>query len=260
MMLKQKHIRQLRTLGYLTVGLLGILLIISAVERKGENQVIDVLVDIERLPDSSILIKKEDVLLAIDRSFGYPLNSIPVREVNMERLERILEEDPFVLDAETYIDAKNQLSIRIVQREPVVRVIDNNGLNYYMDDTGVKMKTSQHASPHILVLTGNIPPHTTDFLEPKKEHLLKDLFYLARLIREDNFLKPMIEQIHVSNRNEVTLVPKIGNQKILFGRLRDAEDKLRRLKIFYQEAAPYEGWRKYRSIDLRYNGQVVGKR
>ena len=259
-MLKQKHIRQLRTLGYLTVGLLGILLIISAVERKGENRVIDVLVDIERLPDSSILIKKEDVLLAIDRSFGYPLNSVPVREVNMERLERILEEDPFVLDAETYIDAKDQLSIRVVQREPVVRVIDNNGLNYYMDDTGVKMKTSQHASPHILVLTGNIPPHTTDFLEPKKEHMLKDLFYLARLIREDSFLKPMIEQIHVSNRNEVTLVPKIGNQKILFGRLRDGEDKLKRLKIFYQEAAPYEGWRKYRSIDLRYNGQVVGKR
>lgn len=259
-MLKQKHIRQLRTLGYLTVGLLGILLIISAVERKGENRVIDVLVDIERLPDSSILIKKEDVLLAIDRSFGYPLNSVPVREVNMERLERILEEDPFVLDAETYIDAKDQLSIRVVQREPVVRVIDNNGLNYYMDDTGVKMKTSQHASPHILVLTGNIPPHTTDFLEPKKEHMLKDLFYLARLIREDSFLKPMIEQIHVSNRNEVTLVPKIGNQKILFGRLRDGEDKLRRLKIFYREAAPYEGWRKYRSIDLRYNGQVVGKR
>lgn len=260
MTLKQKHIRQLRTLGYLTGGLLGILLIISAVERKGENRVRDVLVAVEALPDGSVLIQKDDVLSIIDRSFGFPLNSIPVREVDLERLERVLEDDSFVLDAEAYIDAKNQLSIRVEQREPVMRVIDNNGLNYYMDQGGVKMKTSAHAAPHVLVLTGNIPPHTTDFLEPKKEYLLKDLFYLAEQIRRDPFMGPMIEQVHVSNRNEVTLIPKIGRQKIFFGRLRDAEDKIRRLKIFYQEAAPYEGWRKYRSIDLRYNGQVVAKR
>lgn len=260
MTLKLKHIQQLRTLGYLTGGLLGILLIISAVERKGENRIRDVIVEVENLPDGSILIKKEDVLTTIDRSFGYPLNSMQIREVNMERLERVLEEDPFVLDAETFIDAKNELTILIDQREPVVRVIDNNGLNYYMDKEGMKMNTSEHASPHILVLTGNIPPHSTDFLEPDKEHLLKDLFYLAAMIREDGFLEPMIEQIHVSNRNEVTLVPKIGRQKIFFGRLRDAADKLKRLKIFYREAAPHEGWRKYRSIDLRYDGQIVAKR
>lgn len=259
-MLKQKHIQQLKTLGLLTAGLLGILLIISAVERKGENRVMDVIVKVHPLPDSSVLIKREDIHILIDRSFGYPMNSIPVREINMERLERVLEEDPFILDAEAYIDAKNQLFIEVEQREPVIRVIDNNGLNYYMDREGVKMKTSPHASPHVLVLTGNIPPHSTDFLEPEKEHLLKDLFYLAQIIREDGFLKPMIEQIHVSNRNELTLVPKMGDQKIFFGRPYDAADKLRRLKIFYREAAPYEGWRKYQSLDLRYEGQVVGKK
>lgn len=260
MKLTQKHIQQLRTLGYLAAGLLGILLIISAVERKGEHQVSEILVEVERLPDSSLLIQRDDILTIMDRSFGYLLNSIPVRELNMERLERVLEEDPFVLDAEAYVNAKNQLSIRIEQREPVVRVIDNNGLNYFMDESGVKMKPSQHASPHLLVLTGNIPPHTTDFLEPKNENLLKELFDLSRVIRQDNFFRPMIEQVHVSNRNEVTLIPKIGRQKIFLGRLRDVEGKLRRLRIFYEEAAPYEGWRKYRSIDLRYDGQVVAKR
>ncbi|MCB0629946.1 MAG: cell division protein FtsQ/DivIB [Saprospiraceae bacterium] len=259
-MMQQKHIRQLKTLGYLAAGLLGILLIISAVERKGENRVVDVVVDIEPLPDSSLLIKREDVLLAIDRSFGYPLNALPVREVNMERLERILEEDPFVLDAETYINAKSKIFIHIEQREPILRVIDNNGLNYFLDRTGVRMKPSQHASPHVIVLTGNIPPYSDDFLEPDKDHLLKDLFELTELIRKDELLNPMIEQIHVTNRNEVTLVPKIGQQKIFFGRIRESEEKLERLKIFYREAAPYEGWRKYRSLDLRYEGQVVAKR
>lgn len=259
-MLQTKHIQQLKTLGYLATGLLGILLIISAVERKGENRVEDLIVEVEPLADSSILIKKEDVLLLIDRSFGFPLNSIPVREVDIERVERILEEDPFILDAEAYLNAKNQLFISVMQREPVIRVSDNNGLNYYMDDQGVKMKLSQHAAPHVMVLTGNIPPHSTDFLEPKKEHMLKDLFKLTELIRHDDFLRPLIEQVHVSNRNELTLVPKIGPEKVFFGRVYDPEEKLRRLKIFYREVTPYEGWRKYRSLDLRYDGQVVAKK
>ena len=35
------------------------------------------------------------------------------------------------------------------------------------------------------------------------------------------------------------------------------EDKFRRLRVFYEKAASYEGWQKYRTIDLRYRGQVV---
>jgi cell division protein FtsQ len=35
---------------------------------------------------------------------------------------------------------------------------------------------------------------------------------------------------------------------------------LNRLKIFYKEGMPYEGWRKYETINLKYSGQVVCKR
>jgi len=70
----------------------------------------------------------------------------------------------------------------------------------------------------------------------------------------------MIEQIHVSNQGEMTLVPKIGDQKIFFGKLADADKKLEKLRIFYQEGMPYEGWRKYKSIDVRYAGQIVCKK
>lgn len=260
MTLKPQHVRQLRTLGYLAAGLLGLLMIIAAVNRKGANLVADVMIQVDTLPDGSTLITREDVLRDLDLSFGYPLNSLPVREINMERVERVLEKDPFVLDAEAYMDARNRIAIRITPREPILRIIDNNRLDYYLDDLGVRMDPSPHASPHVLVATGNIPPYTFDFQEPEKEHLLADLLQLVQLIRADDFFEAMIEQVHVSNHNEVILVPKMGRQKIYFGRLRDAEDKLRRLRIFYTEAAPYEGWRRYRSLDLRFEGQVVARR
>ena len=64
----------------------------------------------------------------------------------------------------------------------------------------------------------------------------------------------------MSNLGEFTLIPKIGDQKILLGKVMDAGQKLERLKIFYREGMPYEGWRKYKTIDVRFAGQVVCKK
>jgi cell division protein FtsQ len=69
----------------------------------------------------------------------------------------------------------------------------------------------------------------------------------------------MIEQIYVNNKGEFVLAPMLGDHIILFGYYKDAEEKLRKLKIFYKEVLPYEGWRKYDTIDLRFRGQVIGR-
>ncbi|MCD8495579.1 MAG: hypothetical protein LRY45_02460 [Bacteroides graminisolvens] len=54
----------------------------------------------------------------------------------MERIERVLEEDPFVVDADAYVDSRSRVNVKISQREPMLRIIDNNGLNYYLDADG----------------------------------------------------------------------------------------------------------------------------
>ena len=35
------------------------------------------------------------------------------------------------------------------------------------------------------------------------------------------------------------------------------EEKFSKLKVFYKEAIPYEGWEKYKSISLKYDKQIV---
>ena len=40
----------------------------------------------------------------------------------------------------------------------------------------------------------------------------------------------------------------------------EVESKFEKLKVFYKEAMPYEGWRKYDEISLKYNGQIVCKK
>lgn len=248
----------LKRLMWVALVFFGIALIISMVAKKEAAIVQEVKIEVEPLEGSNYLINKEDVLLTIERSFGFPLETMPIGAVDVGRLEKVLREEPFVLEADAFVDAENVINIQIVQRQPVLRIIDRNGSNYYLDENAFKMPLSKHFSARVLVATGNIPPYVLDYKGNLKD-MLNELFELANIIREDEFLDPMIEQIYVNNQRELTLVPKVGRQKILFGRYTSVEDKLKRLKIFYKEAIPFEGWQKYTTINLNFEGQVVAK-
>jgi cell division protein FtsQ len=249
---------QLRGMGWFIALLFGLFVVMSAVQHRSSAEVKAVEVDIEPLPNGVLLIRPVDVQKAIEKSFGYRFEGKPLRMVEVDRLERVLEKDPLVKDADVYFDARNVVRVGIVQREPIIRVIDKNGFNYYLDKDGVRMPLSEHFTARVLVATGHIPPHVPDFLERKK-HVLKHLFELSRTIHQDPFLNPMIGQIYTSSNGEFILSPVIGDQKIVFGKHEETDEKIQNLKIFYKEAMPHEGWRKYRYIDVRYRGQVVAK-
>lgn len=251
-------IKTLKRLGWVAGLFLTLVLIVSAIERKSGSDVQQLEIVINPLPGGYRLIDTSDVRALIRRSFGFDLEGQKQNVVNINRLERVLRDDAFVLDAEVHINSQSEVKMEIWQREPVLRVIDNNGLNYYLDKEGIKLPLSKHFTARVLVATGNLPPHSTDFLE-KDKHLLKDLFQLAHLIRADEFYRSLVEQVH-TNASGFTLVPKVGDQKIRFGTIKGAEEKLERLRIFYENGIPYAGYAKYKSLDLRYEGQVVAQK
>lgn len=236
--------------------LVVVLVLFTAINRKKNTFAEGVRVEVVPLASGDKLISEGDVRQALLLSFGNTLEGTELARLEVERMERVLEEDPFVLDAEIYIDQKNVLHVRINQREPVLRVLDNNGGNYYLDAAGKKMPPSKNFAARVLVATGNIAPYTPEFRE-KKRNTLKDAFALTQTLLADEFLASFIQQIHVNNAGEFILVPLVGDQIIVLGSARKLEDKLRRLKIFYREGMPYAGWRIYETINLKYNGQVV---
>lgn len=232
---------------------------IMARNRKANTFAEGMQVNVVALPSGDKLISDRDVRQALLAAFGSDLENSELANLEVERMERVLESDPFVKDADVYIDQNNQLHIKIDQREPLVRVLDNNGNNYYLDASGKKMPPSKNFAARVIVATGNISPFTPEFREKRKSSL-KDLFNITQTLLADEFLASFIQQIHVNNAGEFILVPLIGDQKIVLGSARKLEDKLERLKIFYQQGMPYEGWRKYETINLKYSGQVVCKR
>ncbi len=232
---------------------------IMARNRKANTFAEGLQVNVVELPSGDKMISERDVRQALLAAFGSDLENSELANLEVERMERVLEADPFVKNADVYIDQNNQMHIQIDQREPLVRVLDNNGNNYYLDAAGKKMPPSKNFAARVIVATGNIAPYTPEFREKRKSSL-KDLFNLTQTLLADEFLASFIQQIHINNAGDFILVPLIGDQKIVLGSTKKLEDKLHRLKIFYQEGMPYEGWRKYETINLKYSGQVVCKR
>ncbi|MFN7118188.1 MAG: cell division protein FtsQ/DivIB [Saprospiraceae bacterium] len=249
----------LKRASWLVALFIAIAIVLSAVQQRESSLVEGVAVDIAPLQGGNTLIKPEDVKLTIERTFGTPIEGLPLSQIDVERIEEVLEEDPFVVNADAYVDSRSRVNVKIAQREPMLRIIDNNGLNYYLDADGNKMPLSKHFAARVLVATGNLPPHDPLYFKPDsdRKNRLRDVFDLSHHLLADSFFKALIEQIYVSNTGEFTLIPKVGDQKILFGHYNNVNEKLENLKIFYQEGMPYEGWQKYRTINLKYKGQVV---
>jgi len=245
------------SLFWMVLLLLGMVVVIAAVSSKKSKGLKAIEIGIMPLADGYNLIDENDVNELIKNSFGYNLRSVRMGELDIERVERVLEKDPFVLKAEVFIRADDRLEIRIRQREPVLRVIAKNGENYYFDKDAVKMPTSKHFSARVLVAMGDIPRYTEDFLT-KEDNVLNQLFKLAKMVLNDDFFRPMMEEIYVKD-GEFVLIPKLGKQKIIFGDNSQMKEKLKRLKIFYKEALPYSRWTKYREVDVRFAGQVVAR-
>ncbi len=249
--------KSLKRLTWAATAFVFAMVIISFADKKGNRAVSAVEVTVEPLGDNNLLINESDVLEAIETNYGFVLEGTPIAELEVGRLEQMIEKDPFVADADVFVDAEGRVQIEIVQREPAMRIISNNGQNYYLDNNGAKMPLSEHFSARVLVATGNIPPYSDDFMDPEKENTLKELFALHTDLLEDEFMNALIEQIYVSNRGEYILIPKLGDQKIILGTYDNIADKFKRLKVFYKEGMPYEGWQKYSEINLKYKGQVV---
>ncbi|MBL7826366.1 MAG: hypothetical protein JNJ57_07030 [Saprospiraceae bacterium] len=258
-MLRIPNIRYDRIIWVMFLLVVGLLLY-SAIGKRKNSFAEGIEVEVKPLESGDKLISERDVRQALLRSFGNTLEGTEVAQLEVERMERVLEEDPFVFNAETYMDQHNIFHVKVEQREPILRILDNNGANYYLDKNGVKMPPSKNFAARVVVATGNIAPYQEDFRKRKKRNTLKDLFALTETLMADEFLSVFIQQIHVTNTGDFVLVPLIGDQNIVLGSVRRVEDKLRRLKVFYQEGMPYAGWRKYESINLKYNGQVVCKR
>ena len=177
-------------------------------------------------------------------------------QINAEFIEKEIEKHQAVLNAEVFkvvaADSarfRGVLGIRVQHREPVLRLMSANG-SYYMDRTGEQIPVSSSYSAKALVVTGYF----------SEEFAKEELLPFALFLEENPFWKAQIGQLHVEQSGNVLLTPLIGNHLIELGAMENFQEKLRNMKVFYEQILVRNNWDKYERISLKYKNQIVAKK
>lgn len=206
----------------------------------------------------------KDIVRLLDKK-GVKYLGTPLSKINLMDVETLVSGNQIVKDCRAYICDNGSLNIEIVQRQPLVRIIDANGFGYYIDNEGNIETLSTHFSPNVLVVNGNI--HTpfkigkainiNNLGGGKEAQKLKDIFALSEFISENKLWNSLIVQVYINHDDDFELVPRVGSQIILLGDMGDYIEKFEKLEIFYKEGLNSVGWNHYSKINLKYKDQIV---
>ena len=236
-------------------AILIVLFLTATISRQEASECVSVKIRIDH-DKGNFFLDEGDINRILEQEAKVELIGVHPREIDFPRIENMIRDNPFVENAEIYVDIKGNLFIDVVQREPILRVINTKGVSYYIDKNGQKLPVCRKFTARVPVSTGHITDNHS--LEGELESpVLKELYALARFISQDKFWKAQIEQIDVNDKHEFELVPRVGDHVIEFGDATGIVGKFDKLMLFYKEGLKSVGWNKYRSINLKYNDQVV---
>jgi cell division protein FtsQ len=178
-----------------------------------------------------------------------------IGELDLRAMERRMEREPWVRDAELYIDRNRILHIHLQEREPVARIFTTEGLTFFIDSSMGMIPVNPSHTPRVIVFTGL--PVGGRAWKRRDSLVMSEVREIALRIASDSLMSALVEQVDLDPVKGFVMVPKVGGHSIVMGEGKDIEDKVRRLKIFHQQVLSLTGWSMYREVDLRFRGQVV---
>ncbi|MCS6980593.1 MAG: FtsQ-type POTRA domain-containing protein [Flavobacteriales bacterium] len=186
-------------------------------------------------------------------------------QINLAGLEARLDSLPFIKKSEVYRTLNGTLIVNLEERTPVARVFTPSGASYFVDEQLQVIPVRAGHTPMTALVTGKVPESEEDakktFHDPWLKNLsaLDDAVGMLYYIRQDTFWHAMIEQVHITEENELELVPRVGNHIVLLGDTVGLAGKLNKLHLFYTEALSRGGWKSFRYINLKFKNQIICK-
>jgi cell division protein FtsQ len=211
------------------------------------NLCTDVKVNIQKdVVDGFLTVNKVKMMLNQARLYpvGQPMNSINTRQI-----EEMLQSNDLIENAECYKTQTGHLCLNIKQRIPVIRIMAENGDDYYVDNHGLPMPHTDY-SCDLVVATGKI----------SKKYASKWLTPLANYVLTNDFWKNQIVQLNVLQDGSVEIIPRVGSHIAYLGQPTDIQSKLERLRKFYVYGLSQTGWNKYSRISVEFDNQIICKK
>lgn len=227
-------------------------------------------------PDVLIHVNGENAFLTEDelkirlKRNGFTFNGQSQKDLKVSAVEDYIRKMTEVKDVKVFTKLGSKWKIEVTVRKPIARIYNKYDETFYLDEDGFVMNSSSLHTARVVVVTGYIKDRISSVSVPeiinndtlKSIRKLDDVYRISNYVCNDPLMQSLIGQIHLKKNGDFVLIPLVGGQKIIFGTAvtdDEVKEKFKKLKIFYEEGIPYEGWDKYEEISLKYDNQIVCK-
>ena len=167
-----------------------------------------------------------------------------IKDVDCKLIQKTLNSHPYILSSTARMTMGGKLAVKVTQHKPVVRAFYHDK-EFYVSRDGTVMPLSATHYCHILVGNGD-----------GKGSLTK-IWKLASFLSDNPKYGEVFDQVYVSPKGDLYLVPKLGSLSIEVGDTNQLAGKFENLWAFFDQGVNQVGWDMYKSISLKYRDQVV---
>jgi cell division protein FtsQ len=246
---------------------LGVLIIIFAANSAQSSTVVNKPEILIHVKGEFTFLTEDELYLRLTRN-GLLFDGQTQAELDVNKIERFIEKMSEVKSVKVYTSIGQNWNVDVTLRNPLARVFNNKGESFYIDDEGKLMKLSEAHVAKVLVFSGEIPDDANSVNVQeiinneslKNSKKLDEIYRISNYVCNDPLLHALVGQVYIQKSGDLLIVPLVGGQIIEFGSAnsgKEVAEKFSKLKIFYREAIPFEGWDKYDKISLKYNNQIV---
>lgn len=246
---------------WLAIGGGMLTLLIAAMGKQQKELCKDYAVTIEGVQSDFFFLDEAAIVNLLKGNVHGNIKGQPRSAFDLQRLEQLLEGNVWIKDAQLYFDNQSVLHISVEEREPVARLFTAGGRSFYIDESRQTLPLSDNMIAEVPVFTGF--PDKRKWTQADSV-LLQDITGMAQYISKHPFWEAQVAQIDIVTCGpdcwEFEMVPVAGQHLVKLGNGENMENKFRRLLAFYQQMLSRTGMDHYKTIDVRFAGQVVGAR
>ncbi|MFD0843330.1 cell division protein FtsQ/DivIB [Flaviramulus multivorans] len=193
--------------------------------------------------ENNLFITSETVSKLLIQNYG-TVKNVPKETLDLNLLENALKSNSMIKNAEVYVAVNGTLNAEIEQKTPIARVSTN--ASYYIDDEGFYMPLSSNYSARVPLVTGYV-----------EKNNLKNAFKIAQKIKEDEFLKKYVIEIHQDINSRLYLRLRQCDFLVQLGDISFIDKKINNLKAFYQKSLKEQTLNSYSRVNLQFENQVI---
>lgn len=197
--------------------------------------------------DERLYVSEQELFTLLKQHNAYPVGEY-LHRINLQHMENIIRQHPMVRTAECYTAEDGTARIRVTQRVPLLKVVTADEA-YYIDTDRRKMPLRSSIRDTVPVAMGKVGFEMASTV----------LADFAEWVQEDDYWRARIEAIDVRLPRQVCIKQNGKQEDLMIGDLMGYAGKLEKAEVFYRRTASMEKPR-YRTLDLRYRGQVVARR